>query len=162
MRGPRRNAARMAWPPCSNSRCAGTSYPASAATAPTCDAQITPIVVDGNGVPLAVGRTRRTVTPAQWAALVIRDRGCIFPACDRPTNWCQAHHVIWWENWGLTDLDNMVLLCDHHHDVVHHHGWDVEFGEDGHAQVRPPTWIDPLRTPRRNHHWRPPPLDLVF
>jgi hypothetical protein len=29
--------------------------------------------VDANGVPLAVGRTRRTVTPAQWVALVIRE-----------------------------------------------------------------------------------------
>ena len=118
--------------------------------------------MDGNGVPLAVGRTRRTVTPAQWCALVIRDRGCIFPGCDRPAGWCQAHHVIWWEDFGLTDLDNLVLLCDHHHDSVHHHGWDVEFGADGHPQVIPPAWLDPNRTPRRNHYWRPPPLDLVF
>jgi hypothetical protein len=123
-----------------------------------CDAKITPITVDANGVPLAVGRTRRTVTPAQWCALVIRDKGCIFPGCDRPAGWCQGHHVIYWENWGLTDLDNMVLLCDHHHDSVHHHQWTVEFGEDGHPQVIPPPWMDPTGTPRRNHHWRPPPL----
>jgi hypothetical protein len=49
-----------------------------------CDAMVTPIRIDGNGVPLAVGRTRRTVTPGQWAALVVRDRGCIFPGCTRP------------------------------------------------------------------------------
>jgi hypothetical protein len=118
--------------------------------------------VDGNGVPLAVGRTRRTVTPAQWAALIIRDKGCNFPGCDRPAGWCQAHHVIWWEDWGLTDLDNMVLLCDHHHDSVHHHGWDVTFAPDGLPQVIPPAWVDQSRTPRRNSYWRPPPLDRLL
>jgi Domain of unknown function (DUF222) len=134
----------------------GEDLTAAAIRRIACDAKITPIRIDGNGVPLAVGRTRRTVTPAQWAALVIRDRGCIFPGCDRPASWCQAHHVIYWEDWGLTDLDNLVLLCDHHHDVVHHRDWAVEFGEDGHPQVIPPDWVDASRTPRRNSYWRPP------
>jgi len=38
---------------------------------------------------------------------------------------------------------NTLLLCGHHHDSVHHHGWQVEFGADGHAHVIPPSWIDP-------------------
>jgi hypothetical protein len=54
------------------------------------------------------------------------------------------------------------LVCDHHHDAVHHHGWEIEFGPDGHPQVIPPPWIDPLRTPRRNHYRRPPPVDLLL
>jgi hypothetical protein len=116
----------------------------------------------GNGVPLAVGRTRRTVTPAQWCALVIRDGGCIFPGCDRPAGWCQAHHVIWWEDWGVTDLDNLVLPCDHRHDSVHHHGGDVTLAPAGHPQVIPPAWRDQSRTPRRNSYWRPPPLDRLL
>jgi hypothetical protein len=136
----------------------GEDLTAAAIKRIACDAMITPIRIDGNGVPLAVGRTRRTVTPAQWAALVIRDRGCIFPGCDRPPGWCQAHHRIPWEVGGPTVLGNTLLLCDHHHDSVHHHGWDVEFGEDGHPQVIPPPWTDPNRTPRRNSYWRPPVL----
>jgi hypothetical protein len=137
----------------------GEDLTATAIRRIACDAKITPITIDGNGVPLAVGRTRRTVTPAQWAALVIRDKGCIFPGCDRPASWCQAHHRIHWEDGGPTDLTNTLLHCDHHHDVVHHHGWDVEFGDDGHPQAIPPAWMDQSRTPRRNHYWRPPPLD---
>jgi hypothetical protein len=140
----------------------GENLTAAAVKRIACDAKITPIVVDGNGVPLAVGRTRRTVTPAQWLALVIRDTGCIFPGCDRPASWCQAHHLIPWEEGGPTDLDNLVLVCDHHHDAVHHHGWEIEFGPDGHPQVIPPPWIDPLRTPRRNHYRRPPPVDALL
>jgi hypothetical protein len=49
-----------------------------------CDAEVTPIVLNDKGVPLRVGRKYRTVTPAQWAALVVRDGGCIHPQCDRP------------------------------------------------------------------------------
>jgi hypothetical protein len=137
----------------------GEDLSAAAVKRIACDAMITPIRIDGNGVPLAVGRTRRTVTPAQWLALVSRDKGCVFPGCDRPPGWCQAHHRVPWEEGGPTDLTNTLLLCDHHHDSVHHHGWDVEFGEDGHPQVIPPAWIDASRTPRRNAYWRPPPLD---
>ena len=126
----------------------GEDLTAAAIRRIACDAKITPIYVDGNGVPLAVGRTRRTVTPAQWAALVIRDKGCIFPGCDRPASWCEAHHRIPWEDGGPTDLDNTLLLCDHHHDVIHHDRWEVEFGPDGHPQVLPPAWIDASRTPQ--------------
>jgi hypothetical protein len=43
--------------------------------------------------PLEVGRTSRVVTPAQRAALVVRDGGCAFPGCDRPPAWCEAHHL---------------------------------------------------------------------
>jgi Domain of unknown function (DUF222)/HNH endonuclease len=140
----------------------GEDLTAAAIKRIACDAKITPIRIDGNGVPLAVGRTRRTVTPAQWLALVIRDKGCIFAGCDRPASWCQAHHKIPWEEGGPTALDNLLLLCDYHHDTVHHHGWDAEFGVDGHPQVLPPAWIDASRTPRRNSYWRPPPLDRLL
>ncbi len=58
-----------------------------------CDAGITPILLDTLGVPLAMGREVRTATPAQWAALVARDIGCIGEGCTRPAAWCQAHHI---------------------------------------------------------------------
>ncbi len=53
-----------------------------------------------------------------------------------------------------TALGNLVLLCGHHHRVVHHHGWDVDIGPDGHPQFHPPPWIDPDQIPRPA--WRPP------
>jgi len=45
------------------------------------------------GQPLALGRSTRVVSPAQRHALTVRDRGCVFPACDRPLAWCDAHHL---------------------------------------------------------------------
>src|SRR4051794_10723813 len=56
-----------------------------------CDADLTAIILNGKGVPLWVGRKYRTVTPGQWAALVVRDGGCVFPQCDRPPDLCEAH-----------------------------------------------------------------------
>src|ERR1700709_483761 len=61
-----------------------------------CAADLTPIIVDEHGVPLYVGRTHRTVTPGQWAALAVRDGGCIFPHCDRPPALGSAHHRSHW------------------------------------------------------------------
>jgi hypothetical protein len=48
-----------------------------------CDAQLLPVVFNSAGQPLDVGRSRRLVSGPLRAALVIRDRGCAFPGCDR-------------------------------------------------------------------------------
>jgi hypothetical protein len=44
-----------------------------------CDAELVPVVLDGHGEPLDVGRARYAVPPAIWNALVARDRHCAFP-----------------------------------------------------------------------------------
>ena len=84
-----------------------------------CDAQIIPLVLGSESQPLDVGRASRLATPAQRAALAVRDKGCTFPGCDRPPSWCQAHHLHEWENGGPTDLPNLALLCHRHHTLVH-------------------------------------------
>jgi hypothetical protein len=61
--------------------------------------------------PLEVGRTSRVVTAAQRAALAVRDGGCVFPGCDRPPAWCEAHNLRHWLHGGPTDLANLALLC---------------------------------------------------
>jgi hypothetical protein len=58
----------------------------------TCDANIARIITHGPSTILDKGRTTRTVTPDQRHALTVRDRGCVFPGCDRPPGWCHAHH----------------------------------------------------------------------
>jgi hypothetical protein len=131
----------------------GEHLSAAAVRRISCDADITAIRLDTNGVPLSMGRTRRIVSPQQWHALVVRDRGCVFPNCDRPAPWTQAHHIIHWSQGGPTDLSNMCLVCDRHHDAIHHGGWDVEIGSDGKPKLRPPPWTDPDRKPRRNRYW---------
>jgi hypothetical protein len=115
-----------------------------------CDAGISPMITDRVSVPLDVGREQRTVTAGQWAALVTRDRGCVFPGCTRPAQWCIAHHIVHWADGGPTDLDNLVLLCGQHHRSIHHDGWDVRIAANRHPEFIPPPWINPDRTPRRN------------
>ncbi|MGI8691631.1 MAG: HNH endonuclease signature motif containing protein [Geodermatophilaceae bacterium] len=89
-------------------------------------------------------------------ALNLRDRGCAFPGCQRPPAWCDGHHIVSWAVGGTTGLDNGVLLCGHHHSVVHGDNWAVRLAADGIPEFIPPAWIDPQRTPRRNSRHRPP------
>ncbi|PYC69420.1 HNH endonuclease, partial [Micromonospora arborensis] len=107
-----------------------------------CDAAILPAILGGNGQPLDVGRQRRLITGPLRRALVLRDRGCAFPGCDRPPRWCDAHHIHHWANGGPTNLDNAVLLCGHHHRHLHHSDWTVHLANDGHPEFIPPAWLD--------------------
>ncbi|MFG3554475.1 DUF222 domain-containing protein [Micromonospora sp. NPDC047557] len=119
-----------------------------------CDAAVLPAVLGGAGQPLDVGRQRRLITGPLRRALVLRDRGCAFPGCDRPPRWCDAHHIRHWADGGDTSLDNAVLLCGHHHRHVHRGDWAVRLGGDGHPEFIPPAWLDPDQLPRRNHYHR--------
>ena len=135
----------------------GTELAPSAVRRLACDAGIVAAVLGSAGEVLDLGRTARTASPAQRRALALRDRGCAFPGCDRPPAWCDAHHLDHWEDGGATDLGNLVLLCGHHHRVIHHEGWGVVRTTGGcRPAFVPPTWIDPRRRPRRNvlHHLR--------
>jgi hypothetical protein len=80
--------------------------------------------------PLDVGRATRVVQPAQRAALAVRDGGCVFPGCDRPLAWCEAHHLVSWLDGGPTNLGNLALLCWAHHRTVHEGGWQLIRGPD--------------------------------
>ena len=84
-----------------------------------CDASVVRVVLDPAGQPLDVGRRTRVVPPAIRTALTVRDRGCVHPGCDRGPQWTDAHHVRHWAEGGSTSLDNLVLLCRHHHRAVH-------------------------------------------
>ncbi|GAA4016562.1 HNH endonuclease signature motif containing protein [Allokutzneria multivorans] len=114
-----------------------------------CDANILPVLLGGEGRPLDVGRNNRTATPAMRKALAVRDKGCAFPGCDRPPAWTEAHHVVHWLHGGDTKIDNLVLLCSHHHHVMHDEGWKITF-HDGIPTFIPPRWVDPDQKPMRN------------
>jgi hypothetical protein len=119
-----------------------------------CDAGIIPAILDGHGVPLDLGRERRLISGALRRALVLRDKGCIFPGCDRPPRWCQGHHVTHWEDGGDTKLADSALVCGFHHRLIHHDsGWEIRFAKDGHPEVLPPAWMDPDRRAQRNFYW---------
>jgi hypothetical protein len=96
----------------------------------SCDADVTPIIVDDHGVPLRMGRTKRLFPPHLRRALIVRDEHCIFAGCTAPHYWCDAHHVEHWIDGGETDLDNSALLCERHHTKVHH-GFTIERDPQG-------------------------------
>ncbi|MEJ2861199.1 HNH endonuclease signature motif containing protein [Actinomycetospora flava] len=112
-----------------------------------CDADIVPIVLGPKSEPLDVGRLQRTVTDAIRRALNLRDGGCAFPDCTRRPRRCHAHHIHHWRDHGPTRIDNLVLLCSYHHQLLHHGHWTVTI-QDGRPWFTPPDWIDPHRQPR--------------
>lgn len=121
-----------------------------------CDPLVAPVVLDGLGVPLDVGRASRYATPEQRRALAARDGGCVFPGCDAPVAWCDAHHVIPWDDGGVTDIPNLALLCRYHHGVTHRRGWTMTTTTDQWFTWSTPTGAT-LRSQR--HHTRAGPPD---
>jgi hypothetical protein len=70
--------------------------------------------------PLGVGRKRRLATRPQRRAMLRRDRGCARPGCtETRIERLHAHHMRWWTFGGGTNVDDMVLLCDVDHGLVH-------------------------------------------
>lgn len=94
-----------------------------------CDATLVRIVAAGSEV-LDVGRATRVVPAPTRRALVFRDGGCVFPGCDRPPRWCDAHHLHYWAAGGPTCLSNLALLCRRHHRLLHR-GWSLRREDDG-------------------------------
>lgn len=117
-----------------------------------CDAHLIPVVLGTDSAVLDVGRAQRLVTPALWHALVARDGHCAFPSCTRPPVMCHAHHIRHWSDGGSTSLDNLVLLCGHHHRTIHHTPWEVALDErDRRPGFHPPPRTgDPQPTPIRH------------
>jgi len=84
-----------------------------------CDCTFSRIIMNGQSEILDVGRATDIATPAQWKALIARDRHCQHPGCKRPPSDCQAHHIQHWTHGGPTNLENLQLLCWHHHRQHH-------------------------------------------
>ncbi|MDA3647046.1 HNH endonuclease [Saccharopolyspora indica] len=126
-----------------------TGQPITAATVRrlACDAEILPVVLGGDGLPLDVGRAERTAPPHVRAALLLRDGTCAFPGCDRPPGTPEAHHVESWIDGGPTDLTNLVMLCGAHHRAVHGQHWTITV-EGDRPVFTPPATVDPSRKAR--------------
>jgi hypothetical protein len=125
-----------------------------------CDANLTRVIFDPESQPLDVGRTKRLVTPALRAAVCARDLRCVFPGCDRPSHHCDVHHLTHWADGGETSIDNLVLLCRHHHVLIHEGGWVLNgapgyfrfYRPDGSelgAEPPPRPFPNPFHTPSR-------------
>lgn len=102
-----------------------------------CDGEATRIVHGTESEVLDVGRATRVVSRAMHKALSFRDGGCAHPQCDRPVEWCDAHHVQHWAQGGPTALENLVLLCRRHHTEIHLRGTGLRW-EGGELRINEP------------------------
>ena len=115
----------------------GTRVSAETSRRLACDASVVRIGHASDRSVLDVGRKTRTIPPAVRRALEARDRGCRFPGCG--LRFTDAHHIKHWADGGETKLGNLLLLCSHHHRLLHEEGWKVEWwGKD-----RQPAFMDP-------------------
>jgi len=117
----------------------GTLVPRSTAERLLCEADVTELVtwLRANGMTdvIATNHLRRHATATQRQILAERDRGCVFPGCSMPVKWTDAHHLTPYEICQTTHVDNLVLLCRHHHHAVHEGGYQMSRGPDGTIRV---------------------------
>lgn len=111
-----------------------------------CDRGTVPIHFDNAGQVVNVGREQRRFTSRQRIGLAARDGGCRFPDCERPPSWSEAHHIVPWSQGGRTDIADGILLCRHHHLLLHDQGWHVTRQHADYFLV-PPRSQDPAQVP---------------
>ena len=89
---------------------------------------------------VGLGAATRTVNPSLRRALDARDGGCRFPGCEG--RFTEAHHVVHWSEGGETSIRNLILLCHHHHTLLHEGGWRMAWppGQQGRGT---PLFFDP-------------------
>lgn len=126
-----------------------------------CAGGVLPAVLGGSSLPLDLGRTRRLFTPGQRLAIALRDGGCAFPGCDHPPGDSECHHLLPWGAGGVSDLQNGVLLCPHHHHLVEpdlrrppEERWEVSFDGQGHPEFISPAGPGGVRIKRQHARFR--------
>ncbi len=125
-----------------------------------CDATMAGIIFDGAGQPLWHGRNQRSATPAQFTALVARDRACV--RCGAHWSHCEAHHLLPWNApaRGETNIDTLALVCPPCHTELHERNLTLIRGPDGRYTTRAATPDEiapnrPQRDPRAPSDPRP-------
>ncbi len=108
----------------------GVELPVETVRRLACDADIVPVVLNGQGVPIDVGRAKRLATVHQRRALGAFYDSCAISECQVKFAHCEPHHIEYWENGGNTDMDNLVPLCSRHHHAVHEGGWKLRLDPD--------------------------------
>ncbi len=119
-----------------------------------CDAMCE-VWLEKHGQPIGAGRSTRTISRRLRRALEHRDRCCRVPGCGA-TRGLHAHHIVHWENGGVTELHNLVLVCPYHHRLHHRDGITITGPADrlvvtdaegrqlsGGSLARPPTTARP-------------------
>ena len=138
----------------------GHTEPVSIATIErhTCTTGVIPIKFDTEGEILNLGREHRLFSSRQGIGIAARDGGCQLGDCDRPPSWCETHHIDHWtRDHGTTNTDRGILLCRHHHMLVHNNGWEIT-RTHGTTHFIPHPTSTPTRNPSEHEprapHWR--------
>jgi len=109
-----------------------------------CDTGMIGIKFDRGGNILDLGRTQRLHSEPQRLAISVRDGGCLLLQCTKPPSACEVHHIVPWKEGGLTDARDGVLLCQHHHMLLHNNHWQIMRRPDEHGHDR--YWLKPPPT----------------
>ena len=129
----------------------GTRVSAETSRRRSCDSGKVIMTHAKDGSILNVGRKTRTIPPALRRALDFRDRGCRFPGCG--LRFADAHHVRHWADGGETSLANCLLVCRHHHRLLHEGGWQITWWGEGR-----PAFFDPRGGTHFDGRWKAPVL----
>lgn len=116
----------------------GVPLPVDTVRRMACDADIIPVVMNGNGVVLDEGRAKRLATFEQRIAIEAMQATCSHPDCTVGIDDCRIHHVTPWSAGGATDLADLAPVCERHHHLVHEGGWTFTMTPD-----RIATWTRP-------------------
>ncbi|MCY4518538.1 MAG: DUF222 domain-containing protein [Acidimicrobiaceae bacterium] len=116
----------------------GTPIPIGEIARIAVDAEVLPTIFEAATGDLRMGRSRRTATDLQRAALALRDKGCV--GCGIAPERCQHHHIDHWQHGGHTDYQNLVTVCpDCHNDKIHQQGFTVQWDPTkSHYGLQPP------------------------
>lgn len=89
------------------------------------------------GVPLSLGRAR-LASIEQKMVLLAMQQVCAWTGCTKPGVELEAHHIEAYLHGGLTNLDNLILLCREHHRCNNDNRDGA--GGKGHFEKDPTTW----------------------
>ena len=102
-----------------------------------CDCRME-VVWEKEGTAVGIERASRNIPRRIMRALRHRDKTCTFPGCSM-WRFVHGHHVKWWtRDQGPTNLDNLILVCPFHHQLLHERGWVVTLDARGRT-----TWFRP-------------------
>jgi HNH endonuclease len=91
------------------------------------NASIEPVLVDDDGVPVAVGKRFTVVSPKLVRAVLLRDGQCRYGTCERRSG-LQVHHLQPGSWGGSDDIANLAAVCRPHHRLLVPHGDRVLIG----------------------------------
>lgn len=114
---------------------AGPRVGRAALEAILCDSVHEVTISTKDGTLMKYGRRSRSIPPALRKAVIRRDGNrCAIAGCNSRHR-LQVHHIISWSEGGLTDPDNLITVCWHHHHVAIHRLGLTPYRHPDHGQI---------------------------